>query len=109
MVRNTGFHPVNGGPIPPGDTKIFFIYMQGNKISAIEWLDLIDGTTLQMKDFPSIRLLKLDNNKACYFGYGNETKIVDVKEHESEKHGSYYYFQTEKDDWHPLTTRLWNI
>ena len=83
--------------------------MEECKVSAIEWPDLINGTTLQMKDFPSIRLLKLDNNKACYFGYGDETKIVDVKEHESEKHGSYYYFQTEKDDWHPLTTRLWNI
>lgn len=83
--------------------------MEESKVCAIDWLDLINGTTLQMRDFPSVRLLKLDNSKACYFDYGGEPKIVDIKEYISEEHGSYYYFQTSDEDWHPLTNRLWNI
>ena len=76
-------------------------------VIAVDWESLKSGTMLRMKDFPSVRLLKLDNSKACYFSYDSEPKTVSIKEHTSEKHGSYYFFQTSQDDWHPLTTRLW--
>lgn len=76
-------------------------------VIAVDWDALKSGTMLHMKDFPSVKLLKLDNHSACYLSYDNEPKIVNIQEHVSEKHGSYYFFQTSKDDWHPLTTRLW--
>lgn len=76
-------------------------------VIAVDWGSLKSGTMLHMKDFPSVRLLKLDNHKGCYFGYDETTQLVDIKEHVSESHGSYYFFQTGKEDWHPLTTRLW--
>jgi len=77
------------------------------KLVAINWESLKSGAMLRMKDFPSIKLLKLSNSKACYFPYGDDSIIVDIKEYESEINGFYYYFQTKKDDWHPLTIRLW--
>lgn len=80
--------------------------MEKNVIS-IDWKSLKSGTMLHMKDFPTIKLLKLDNSKACYFNYENDSILVNIKEYESKEHGSYYYFQTNKDDWHPLTKRLW--
>ena len=83
--------------------------MEESSVSTINWDDLKNGTTIKMKDFPSIRLLKLDNNKACYFGYSEEPVLVDIKEYVSNKHGIYFYFQTSEDDWHPLTNRLWSI
>lgn len=83
--------------------------MEESKVSTINWDDLLNGTTIQMRDFPSIRLLKLDNHKGCYFGFNDEPKLVDIKEYVSEKHGCYYYFQTNESDWHPLTNRLWRI
>lgn len=78
-----------------------------DKISSIDWLNIPSGTMLHMKDFPSVKLLKLDNSKGCYFNYESDSLEVEVKEYVSETHGNYYYFQTHKDDWHPLTTRLW--
>ena len=78
-------------------------------IEKIDWPSLMNGTSLQMKDFPSVRLLKLDNAKGVYYGYGENSVVVDIKEYNSESHGNYYYFQTCKDDWHPLTTRLWDM
>ncbi len=83
--------------------------MEESGVSTINWDDLKNGTTIKMKDFPSIRLLKLDNNKGCYFGYNEEPVLVDIKEYVSNKHGIYFYFQTSEDDWHPLTNRLWSI
>ena len=74
-----------------------------------EWESLKNGTTLQMKDFPTVRVLKLDNSKGCYFSYENKIQIVDIKEYESEEIGHYYVFQTCETDWHPLTKRLWKL
>jgi len=79
------------------------------KVTAVDWPSLKSGTMLHMRDFPTVKLLKLDNSKGCYFNYSGETILVDVGEYTSEVNGSYYYFQTEKDDWHPLTNRLWTI
>ena len=76
-------------------------------VIAVDWGNLKSGTMLHMKDFPTIKLLKLDNSKGCYFAFDNVSQLVDIREHISENHGSYYFFQTHKDDWHPLTTRLW--
>ena len=80
--------------------------MEGCNVYSIDWLNVISGAVLRMRDFPSVRLMKLDNSKACYFDYSGEPKIVDIREHFSDEHGSYYYFQTRLDDWHPLTNRL---
>ena len=38
-----------------------------------------------------------------------ERTIVDIDEYTSELHGDYHYFQVTKNDWHPLTNRLWNV
>ena len=84
--------------------------MEKEKPFAIDWEKIKDGTMLSMKDFPTIKLLKLDNKKACYFGYDSDSgTIVDIDEYVSELHGGYHYFQATKDDWHPLTSRLWNV
>lgn len=75
---------------------------------AIDWPSIKSGTMIRMKDFPSIRLLKLDNKKACYFSFDDDNGIlVDIGTYTSEIHGDYYYFKTCEDDWHPLTNRLW--
>jgi hypothetical protein len=76
---------------------------------AIDWESIKPGTMLTMKDFPTVKLMKLDNSKGVYFGYDVVSKVVDVKEYISEEHGGYMYFQTYENDWHPLTTRLWNV
>lgn len=78
-------------------------------IQTIDWPSLKSGTTIQMKDFPSIRLMKLDNHKGCYYGYDNYYHIVDIEEYNSEVNGFYYYFQLSREDWHPLTNRLWEL
>ena len=80
-----------------------------NKTVAINWDNLLPGSTIYMKDFPKIKLIKLDSAKAAYVGYDNYPKIVEIKEYASEGHGNYMYFQTNPNDWHPLTTRLWKI
>ena len=81
--------------------------MEGKKIYAIDWESLPSGTMLAMRDFPSVTLLKLDNKKGVYTSYGSNSALVDIKEYESKENGNYYVFQTCKDDWHPLTNRLW--
>jgi len=78
-------------------------------VIAIDWESLKNGTTMHMKDFPSVIVIKLSNSKACFFKYDYNCTVVDIKEHTSEEYGSYFYFQTTKDDWHPLTNRLWEI
>ena len=78
-------------------------------IQTIDWPSLKSGTTIQMKDFPSVKLLKLDNTTGLYYGYDDKNVIVKVKEYTSESNGHYYYFQTSDEDWHPLTNRLWSI
>jgi len=83
--------------------------MEKGTVFALDWEKIKTGTMLHMKDFPAIKLLKLDNRKACYFKDNGETQLVDIGEFTSEIHGSYYYFKTCKDDWHPLTNRLWNV
>ena len=77
-------------------------------IVAIDWPSIKSGTVIQMKDFPSVRLLKLNNSKGVYYGYDDNSTIVDIKEFNSNENGHYYYFQLNPQDWHPLTTRLWN-
>jgi hypothetical protein len=81
--------------------------MEKEKPFALDWSSIKSGTMLHMKDFPSVKLLKLDNHKACYFNYGESAILVDIKEHTSNTHGTYYYFKTCLDDWHPLTSRNW--
>ena len=78
-------------------------------IQTIDWPSLKSGTTIQMKDFPSVKLLKLDNTTGLYYGYDDKNVIVNVKEYTSESNGHYYYFQIGPDDWHPLTARLWRV
>lgn len=75
---------------------------------AIDWPSLKSGTTLYMRDFPSIKVMKLDNRKGFYFGYDNANGVlVDIGTYTSELYGDYHYFRTSQDDWHPLTSRLW--
>ena len=82
--------------------------MEKQKPFALDWESIKSGTMLHMRDFPSIRLLKLDSTKACYFGYETDFgTLVDVKTFVSQENGEYYYFSMSKDDWHPLTNRLW--
>lgn len=83
--------------------------MEKNKIMAIDWENLKSGTSMYMKDFPSVKLIKLDNSKACYINYDGISIMVDIKEYSSESHGNYHYFRTCEEDWHPLTSRLWII
>ena len=78
------------------------------KIVAIDWPSIKSGMVIQMRDFPSVRLLKLNNSKGVYYGYDDNSTIVDIKEFNSDENGHYYYFQLSPQDWHPLTTRLWN-
>jgi hypothetical protein len=78
-------------------------------IQTIDWPSLKSGTTIQMKDLPSVKLLKLDNTTGLYYGYSESHTIVKIKEYVSESNGHYYYFQISPEDWHPLTTRLWNV
>ena len=69
--------------------------MEKEKPFSIDWESIKTGTMIHMKDFPSIKLLKLDNRKACYFGFDDENGIlVDIKTYNSELHGEYYYFKT---------------
>ena len=79
------------------------------EIVSIDWPSLKSGTEICMKDFPDIKLLKLNNNKACYFKHDSPGVVVDIKLYSSSEHGEYYYFSMNIDDWHPLTTRLWNL
>jgi len=83
--------------------------MENIKVFALDWEKIEVGTMLHMKDFPRIKLQKLDNRKACYIKDNGETLLVNIGEFESELHGSYYYFKTCEDDWHPLTSRLWSL
>ena len=83
--------------------------MEEKKVFAIDWDALKSGTTLHMKDFPSVRLMKLDNRKGCYIVDTNDPKIVNIGEYVSEAHGTYRYFSLSKDDWHPITNRLWVV
>lgn len=83
--------------------------MEQKKVFAIDWEALKSGTTLYMKDFPSVRLMKLDNRKGCYIMNTNDPKIVDIGEYVSEANGPYHYFRLNSEDWHPLTNRLWII
>ena len=83
--------------------------MDKKKPFALDWPSVKKGTMLHMTDFPSVRLLKLDDRKGCYFGYETDLgTLVDVKTHTSEINGEYYYFSMSKEDWHPLTNRLWS-
>lgn len=83
--------------------------MEKEKPFAIDWPSIKSGTMLHMKDFPSIKLLKLDNHKGCYFGFDEAENgvLVDIKTYTSELHGDYYYFRMTSEDWHPITSRLW--
>lgn len=81
----------------------------GNEIITIDWPSLKSGSMIHMRDFPSVRLLKLDNNKAVYYSYDGIGRVVDIKLYDSHEHGEYYYFSMGENDWHPLTSRLWNI
>ena len=63
---------------------------------------------INMKDFPRIKLLKLDNRKAVFYSLEGDAKTVDIKIYESYERGYYYYFSTGPNDWHPLSSRLWN-
>lgn len=82
--------------------------MEKEKPFALDWPSIKDGTMLHMSDFPSIKLLKLGNKKGCYFGFdGDSGTLVDIGVYTSELHGDYYYFRMSKEDWHPLTNRLW--
>jgi len=83
--------------------------MERKTPKAIDWESIKPGTMLSMKDFPTVKLLKLDNSKGIYFGYDISSKVVNIKEYVSEENGGYMYFQTHENDWHPLTTRLWNV
>ena len=76
-------------------------------VISVDWCSLKSGSLLYMKDFPNIKILKLDNSKGCYFVYNSDPQIVNIKEYISEKNGSYYFFKLGEDDWHPLTRRLW--
>ena len=51
---------------------------------------------IHMRDFPSVRLLKLDNNKAVYYSYDGIGRVVDIKLYDSHEHGEYYYFSFAK-------------
>jgi hypothetical protein len=82
--------------------------MEKEKPFAFDWEGLKSGEIIHMKDFPSIRVLKLDNKKACYFGYDEANGVlVDILTYASEIHGDYHAFKVTGDDWHPLTNRLW--
>jgi hypothetical protein len=84
--------------------------MEKNKSFAIDWPSLKSGVTLHMSDFPSIKLIKLDNKKGFYFGNDDSDGVlVDIGLYDSEVNGEYYYFQITKDDWHPITSRLWSV
>lgn len=80
-----------------------------NQTFALDWISIPSGKMLQMRDFQSIKLLKLDDKKACYFDFDNKATEVDINVYESKERGNYYYFQTCKEDWHPLTNRLWAV
>ena len=45
-------------------------------IQTIDWPSLKSGTTIQMKDFPSVKLLKLDNTTGLYYGYSETNKLI---------------------------------
>lgn len=85
--------------------------MEKEKPFAIDWLSIKSGTVIKMKDFPSVRLLKLDDRKGCYFNPSSEDDgtLVDIVTYKSEVNGEYYAFKVTEEDWHPITSRLWNL
>ena len=82
--------------------------MEKEKPFAFDWEKLKSGEMIHMISFPSVKLLKLDDKKACYFGYDDaDGIIVDIITYKSEIHGNYFAFKVTEEDWHPLTSRLW--
>lgn len=79
--------------------------MKDEGIKAIDWGSIKNGGTLTSKDFDFCQLQKVDEENGIYY-IKDEGTLVEIKNYQN-GNVKYKYFQTNKNDWYPLTEKYW--